>query len=102
MAIAGYAIGADQGYVIYVRAEYPIAVQRLSLAIGQAEEYGLLGDDILGLGFKFQFGDSSWRGRFCLAARNGVMTSIEGNQGRAENQASISCRRRSLWQNRPY
>ncbi|MBR3503755.1 MAG: NAD(P)H-dependent oxidoreductase subunit E, partial [Clostridia bacterium] len=52
MAIAGYAIGASEGY-IYVRAEYPIAVKRLQVAIGQAEEYGLLGDNILGTGFKF-------------------------------------------------
>ena len=52
MAIAGYAIGADQGY-IYIRAEYPIAVNRLQIAIKQAREYGLLGDNILGTGFKF-------------------------------------------------
>ncbi|MCI8587272.1 MAG: NADH-quinone oxidoreductase subunit F, partial [Clostridia bacterium] len=52
MAIAGYAIGANQGY-IYVRAEYPIAVNRLKVAIKQAREYGLLGNDILGTGFKF-------------------------------------------------
>ncbi len=52
MAIAGYAIGANQGY-IYVRAEYPIAVDRLNIAIGQAREYGLLGKDIFGTGFDF-------------------------------------------------
>ena len=50
MAIAGYAIGATQGY-IYVRAEYPIAVQRLQIAIDQAREYGLLGKNIFGTGF---------------------------------------------------
>lgn len=52
MAIAGYAIGANQGF-IYVRAEYPIAVQRFSKALDQAREYGLLGDDIFGTGFAF-------------------------------------------------
>ena len=52
MTIAGFAIGANQGY-IYVRAEYPIAVQRLKIAIKQAREYGLLGDNVLGTGFKF-------------------------------------------------
>ena len=52
MAIAGYAVGADQGY-IYIRAEYPIAVERLKIAIGQAREYGLLGKDIFGTGFNF-------------------------------------------------
>ena len=52
MAIAGYAIGASQGY-IYVRAEYPIAVHRLQIAIKQAREYGLLGKDIFGTGFNF-------------------------------------------------
>ena len=52
MAIAGYTIGANQGY-IYVRAEYPIAIQRLQIAINQAREYGLLGKDIFGTGFDF-------------------------------------------------
>ena len=52
MTIAGYAIGASQGY-IYVRAEYPIAIERLEIAIGQAREYGLLGKDIFGSGFDF-------------------------------------------------
>ena len=53
MAIAGYAIGADEGY-IYVRAEYPIAVKRLEIAIKQAREYGLLGKDIFSTGFNFR------------------------------------------------
>ena len=80
MAIAGYAIGADQGYV-YVRAEYPIAVQRLSLAIEQAEEYGLLGDDILGLGFKFNLEIRLGAGAFVCGEETALMTSIEGNRG---------------------
>ncbi len=80
MAIAGYAIGADQGYV-YVRAEYPIAVQRLSLAIEQAEAYGLLGDDILGLGFKFNLEIRLGAGAFVCGEETALMTSIEGNRG---------------------
>ncbi len=80
MAIAGYAIGADQGYV-YVRAEYPIAVQRLSLAIEQAEEYGLLGDDILGLGFKFNLEIRLGAGALVCGEETALMTSIEGNRG---------------------
>ena len=58
MTIAGHAIGADQGY-IYVRAEYPIAVERLNIAIRQAREYGLLGDNIFGTDFSFNI-DLAW------------------------------------------
>ena len=88
MAIAGYAIGADQGYV-YVRAEYPIAVQRLSLAIEQAEAYGLLGDDILGLGFKFNLEIRLGAGAFVCGEETALMTSIEGNRGeRGSNRRS--------------
>ena len=80
MAIAGYAIGADQGYV-YVRAEYPIAVQRLQVAIDQAKEYGLLGDDIFGTGFKFNLELRLGAGAFVCGEETALMTSIEGKRG---------------------
>ncbi|MBO4921715.1 MAG: NAD(P)H-dependent oxidoreductase subunit E, partial [Lachnospiraceae bacterium] len=78
MAIAGYAIGASQGY-IYVRAEYPIAVQRLNIAIGQAREYGLLGKDIFGTGFDFDIELRLGAGAFVCGEETALMTSIEGN-----------------------
>ncbi len=80
MAIAGYAIGADQGY-IYIRAEYPIAVNRLQIAIDQAKEYGLLGDDIFGTGFKFNLEIRLGAGAFVCGEETALMTSIEGKRG---------------------
>ncbi|WP_313130206.1 NADH-quinone oxidoreductase subunit NuoF [Anaerocolumna sp.] len=80
MAIAGYAIGASQGY-IYVRAEYPIAVERLKIAINQAREYGLLGNDIFGSGFNFDIGLRLGAGAFVCGEETALMTSIEGNRG---------------------
>ena len=80
MTIAGYAIGADQGYV-YVRAEYPIAVKRLQIAIDQAREYGLLGDNIFGSGFKFDLGIRLGAGAFVCGEETALMTSIEGKRG---------------------
>ena len=80
MTIAGYTIGASQGY-IYVRAEYPIAVKRLQIAINQAREYGLLGDNILGTGFKFDIGLRLGAGAFVCGEETALMTSIEGNRG---------------------
>ncbi len=80
MAIAGYAIGANQGY-IYVRAEYPIAVKRLQIAIDQAREYGLLGKDIFGTGFDFDIGLRLGAGAFVCGEETALMTSIEGNRG---------------------
>ncbi len=80
MAIAGYAIGATQGYV-YVRAEYPIAVERLQIAIDQAREYGLLGDDIFGTGFSFDMALRLGAGAFVCGEETALMTSIEGNRG---------------------
>ncbi len=80
MAIAGYAIGATQGY-IYVRAEYPIAVQRLQIAIKQAREYGLLGKNIFGLGFDFDLDIRLGAGAFVCGEETALMTSIEGNRG---------------------
>ena len=80
MAIAGYAIGASQGY-IYVRAEYPIAVHRLQVAIDQAREYGLLGKDIFGTGFNFDIGLRLGAGAFVCGEETALMTSIEGKRG---------------------
>jgi len=80
MAIAGYAIGADEGY-IYVRAEYPIAINRLEIAIKQAREYGLLGKDIFGTGFNFDIQLRFGAGAFVCGEETALMTSIEGNRG---------------------
>ena len=80
MTIAGYAIGAHQGY-IYVRAEYPIAVHRLQVAIGQAKEYGLLGKNIFGLGFDFDLEIRLGAGAFVCGEETALMTSIEGHRG---------------------
>jgi len=80
MAIAGYTIGANQGY-IYVRAEYPIAIQRLQIAIKQAREYGLLGKDIFGTGFDFDIDLRFGAGAFVCGEETALMTSIEGNRG---------------------
>ena len=80
MCIAGYAIGASQGY-IYVRAEYPIAVKRMEIAIGQAREYGLLGKDIFGSGFNFDLEIRLGAGAFVCGEETALMTSIEGKRG---------------------
>ena len=80
MAIAAYAIGANEGYV-YVRAEYPIAVHRLSIAIEQAREYGLLGKDIFGTGFDFDMHIRLGAGAFVCGEETALLTSIEGNRG---------------------
>ena len=80
MAIAGYAIGSDQGY-IYVRAEYPIAVKRLEIAIQQARDYGLLGEDIFGTGFNFNISIRLGAGAFVCGEETALMNSIQGNRG---------------------
>ena len=80
MTIAGYAIGANQGYV-YVRAEYPIAVDRLNIAIQQAREAGMLGKDIFGTGFDFDIDLRLGAGAFVCGEETALMTSIEGNRG---------------------
>jgi len=80
MAIAGYAIGSNQGY-IYVRAEYPIAVKRLNIAIKQAKEYGLLGNNIFGTGFNFDIEIRLGAGAFVCGEETALMTSIEGKRG---------------------
>lgn len=80
MAIAGYAIGSNQGY-IYIRAEYPIAVKRLEIAIKQAREYGLLGNDIFGKGFDFNIELRLGAGAFVCGEETALLTSIEGKRG---------------------
>ena len=80
MAIAGYAIGATEGY-IYVRAEYPIAVKRLEIAIGQAREYGLLGKNIFDTGFDFDIQIRLGAGAFVCGEETALMRSIEGKRG---------------------
>ena len=80
MAIAGFCIGANQGY-IYVRAEYPVAVQRLEIAIMQAREYGFLGKNILGTDFNFDIEIRLGAGAFVCGEETALMTSIEGNRG---------------------
>lgn len=80
MIIAGYAIGADTGYV-YVRAEYPLAIERLSHALNQAREYGLLGDNILGTGHKFTLDIRIGAGAFVCGEETALMASIEGRRG---------------------
>ena len=80
MAIAGYAIGAHKGF-IYIKAEYPIAVERLRTAIGQAREYGLLGKNILGRGFEFDIEIRLGAGAFVCGEGSALMISIEGNRG---------------------
>ena len=80
MAIAAYAVGATQGYV-YIRAEYPIAVSRLAIAINQAREYGLLGKNIFGTDFSFDLGIRLGAGAFVCGEETALMTSIEGKRG---------------------
>ncbi|NLK39742.1 MAG: NADH-quinone oxidoreductase subunit F, partial [Clostridiales bacterium] len=80
MAITGYAIGADEGY-IYVRAEYPIAIRRLEIAINQAREYGLLGKNIFNSGFNFDIHLRFGAGAFVCGEETALLTSIEGNRG---------------------
>jgi len=80
MAIAGYAVGANQGF-IYVRAEYPIAVKRLTIAIGQARQYGLLGKNIFGSGFDFDIELRLGAGAFVCGEETALMGSIEGKRG---------------------
>ncbi len=80
MMIAGYAIGADEGY-IYCRAEYPLAIKRLNLAIAQAEELGILGDNILDSGFSFHIKIKAGAGAFVCGEETALLNSIEGKRG---------------------
>ncbi|MCI8647336.1 MAG: NADH-quinone oxidoreductase subunit NuoF [Firmicutes bacterium] len=95
MIINGYAVGSHQGY-IYVRAEYPVAVQRLGVAIRQAEEYGLLGNDILGKGFNFNLEVRLGAGAFVCGEGSALMTSIEGKRGEPRPKPPRSAEK-GLW-----
>ena len=96
MAIAGYAIGSNQGY-IYIRAEYPIAVKRLMIAIEQAKEYGLLGKNILGTNFSFDLEIRLGAGAFVCGEETALMTSIEGKRGEPRPRPPFPAVKR-LWQ----
>ncbi|MBT9176219.1 MAG: NADP-reducing hydrogenase subunit HndC [Firmicutes bacterium] len=80
MAIAGYAVGASAGYV-YVRAEYPLAVKRLQHAINQARDYGFIGDNIFGTGFRFDLEIRVGAGAFVCGEETALIASIEGRRG---------------------
>ncbi len=80
MLIGAYAIGATEGY-IYIRAEYPLAIQRLRIALKQMEEYGLLGENIMGSGFNFHIKIKEGAGAFVCGEETGLMASIEGSRG---------------------
>lgn len=95
MIINGYAVGAHQGY-IYVRAEYPVAVQRLGVAIRQAHEYGLLGKNILGKGFDFDLEVRLGAGAFVCGEGSALMTSIEGKRGEPRPKPPRSAEK-GLW-----
>lgn len=96
MTIAGYAIGANQGY-IYVRAEYPIAVQRLRIAIQQARDYGLLGKNIFGTDFSFDIDIRLGAGAFVCGEETALMTSIEGKRGEPRPRPPFPANK-GLWQ----
>ncbi len=96
MAIAGYAVGSDQGY-IYVRAEYPIAVKRLEIAIKQAKEYGLLGKNIFGTEFNFDIELRLGAGAFVCGEETALITSIEGKRGEPKPKPPFPAVR-GLWQ----
>ncbi|HHZ02424.1 MAG TPA: NADH-quinone oxidoreductase subunit NuoF [Tissierellia bacterium] len=95
MTIAGYAIGANQGY-IYVRAEYPIAVRRLRIALDQARELGLLGKNIFGSGFDFDIEIRLGAGAFVCGEETALMQSIEGKRGMSRNKPPFPANK-GLW-----
>lgn len=96
MAIAGYAIGSSQGY-IYVRAEYPIAVKRLQIALEQARNYGLLGKNIFGTSFSFDIDIRLGAGAFVCGEETALMTSIEGKRGEPRPRPPFPANK-GLWQ----
>ena len=90
MAIAGYAIGANQGY-IYIRAEYPIAVKRLEYCYKTGKEYGLLGNNIFGTDFSFDLEIRLGAGAFVCGEETALMTSIEGKRGEPRPRPPFPC-----------
>lgn len=101
MEIAGYTIGANKGF-IYVRAEYPIAVTRLQIAIDQARDYGILGKNIFGTGFDFDIEIRLGAGAFVCGEETALLESIEGKRRSTSCKTSISCREWTLGQTNPY
>jgi len=95
MAIGGYATGATQG-IIYVRAEYPLAVHRLQVALGQAREYGVLGRNILGRGFNFDIELAEGAGAFVCGEETALISSLEGMSGRSRPRPPYPAQR-GLW-----
>ncbi|MCL1843806.1 MAG: NADH-quinone oxidoreductase subunit NuoF [Defluviitaleaceae bacterium] len=96
MAIAGYAIGAGEG-IIYIRAEYPLAVQRLYTAIAQAEELGLLGENIMGTGFSFNLKINLGAGAFVCGEETALLNSLEGKRGEPRLRPPFPAQK-GLWQ----
>ncbi|MCI6736603.1 MAG: NADH-quinone oxidoreductase subunit NuoF [Intestinibacter sp.] len=96
MAIAGYAVGASEGY-IYIRAEYPLAIDRLKIAIAQAEEAGVLGENILGTGFNFKIQLKYGAGAFVCGEGTALINSIEGKRGEPRMK-TFSSSQHGLWQ----
>ncbi|MGI6705168.1 MAG: hypothetical protein ACOX6S_02525 [Clostridia bacterium] len=92
MAIAGYAIGANQGFV-YIRAEYPMAVEHLERAIQQARAYGLLGKDIMGSGFDFDIEVRVGARAFVCGEETSLIASLEGKRGEPPTQTALSLQR---------
>ena len=95
MAIAGYAVGANKGY-IYIRAEYPLAIDRLKIAISQAEEIGVLGKNILGTGFDFTIELKYGAGAFVCGEGTALIHSIEGKRGEPRMK-TFSSSKHGLW-----
>ena len=95
MAIAGYAVGANKGY-IYIRAEYPLAIDRLKIAISQAEEIGILGNNILGTGFDFTIELKYGAGAFVCGEGTALIHSIEGKRGEPRMK-TFSSSKHGLW-----
>ncbi len=96
MMIAGYAIGADEGY-IYCRAEYPLAIRRLNLAIAEAEKIGIMGDNILGSGFNFRVKIKAGAGAFVCGEETALLNSIEGQRGMPRVRPPFPANK-GLWQ----
>ena len=96
MAIAGYAVGAHQGYV-YVRAEYPLAVERLAIAIKQARQYGVLGKNLFGTGFDFDLDIRMGAGAFVCGEETALMASLEGRRGEPRPRPPFPAQR-GLWE----
>ena len=95
MEIAGFAIGANKGF-IYVRAEYPIAVKRLQIAIDEARDYGLLGKNIFGTDFDFDIEIRLGAGAFVCGEETALLESIEGKRRSTSCKTAISCREWTL------